>query len=59
MINIVCRLKSLKFFEEAIDEIELDGVVVRLLFLSICQADQRYCPGSRPVEILEKKLPVK
>ena len=58
MINIVYRLKSPKFFEEAIDEIELDGVVVRPLVLSICQADQRYYQGSRPVEILEKKLPM-
>lgn len=58
MINIVYRLKSPKFFEESIDEIELDGVVVRPTFLSICQADQRYYQGSRPVEILEKKLPM-
>ncbi|AMD17089.1 ribitol-5-phosphate dehydrogenase [Methanobrevibacter sp. YE315] len=58
MINIVYRLKSPKFFEEAIDEIELDGIVVRPLYLSICQADQRYYQGSRPVEVLEKKLPM-
>ncbi|WP_407377354.1 zinc-binding dehydrogenase [Methanobrevibacter sp.] len=58
MINIVYRLKSPKFFEESIDEIELDGVVVRPTHLSICQADQRYYQGSRPVEILEKKLPM-
>ena len=58
MINIVYRLKSPKFFEEAIDEIELDGVVVRPLVLSICQADQRYYQGSRPAEVLEEKLPM-
>ena len=58
MINIVYRLKSPKFFEEAIDEIELDGVIVRPTYLSICQADQRYYQGSRPSEILEKKLPM-
>lgn len=58
MINIVYRLKSPKFFEEAIDEIELDGVVVRPTYLSICQADQRYYQGSRPAEILERKLPM-
>lgn len=58
MINIVYRLKSPKFFEESIDEIELDGVVVRPTYLSICQADQRYYQGSRPAEILEKKLPM-
>ena len=58
MINIVYRLKSPKFFEEAIDEIELDGVVVRPTYLSICQADQRYYQGSRPAEVLEAKLPM-
>ena len=58
MINIVYRLKSPKFFEESIDEIELDGVVVRPTYMSICQADQRYYQGSRPAEILDKKLPM-
>ena len=58
MINIVYRLKTPKFFEESIDEIELEGVVVRPTYLSICQADQRYYQGSRPAEILDKKLPM-
>lgn len=58
MINIVYRLKSPKFFEESIDEVELEGVVVRPTHLSICQADQRYYQGSRPAEILDKKLPM-
>lgn len=58
MINIVYRLKSPKFFEEAIDDIDLDDVVVRPLYLSICQADQRYYQGSRPSDILSKKLPM-
>lgn len=58
MINIVYRLKSPKFFEEAIDEIELGGVIVRPTYLSICQADQRYYQGSRPAEVLEEKLPM-
>jgi ribitol-5-phosphate 2-dehydrogenase len=58
MINIVYRLKSPKFFEESIDEIELDGVVVRPTYMSICQADQRYYQGSRPAEILDRKLPM-
>ena len=58
MINIVYRLKSPKFFEEAIDEIDLEGIVVRPTFLSICQADQRYYQGSRPAEVLDKKLPM-
>lgn len=58
MINIVYRLKSPKFFEESIDEIDLNGVIVRPTYLSICQADQRYYQGSRPSEVLEKKLPM-
>ena len=58
MINIVYRLKAPKFFEESIDEVDLDGVIVRPTHLSICQADQRYYQGSRPAEILEKKLPM-
>ena len=58
MINIVYRLKSPKFFEEAIDEVDLDGVIVRPTYLSICQADQRYYQGSRPAEVLERKLPM-
>ena len=58
MINIVYRLKSPKFFEEDIDEIGLDGVIVRPTYLSICQADQRYYQGSRPSDVLEEKLPM-
>ena len=58
MINIVYRLKSPKFFEESIDEVELDGVVVRPTHLSICQADQRYYQGSRPADVLDRKLPM-
>ena len=58
MINIVYRLKSPKFFEESIDEVDLDGVIVRPSHLSICQADQRYYQGSRPAEVLERKLPM-
>lgn len=58
MINIVYRLKSPKFFEEAIDDIELDGVVIRPTYLSICQADQRYYQGSRPSSVLSEKLPM-
>ena len=36
----------------------MDGVVVRPSHLSICQADQRYYQGSRPAEVLDKKLPM-
>ena len=58
MINIVYRLKSPNFFEEDIDEIDLEGVIVRPTYLSICQADQRYYQGSRPSKVLEEKLPM-
>ena len=58
MINIVYRLKAPKFFEETIDDIDLDGVIVRPTYLSICQADQRYYQGSRSVEVLDEKLPM-
>ena len=58
MINIIYRLKSPKFFEEAIEEVNLDDVLVRPIYLSICQADQRYYQGSRPSEILARKLPM-
>ena len=58
MINIVYRLKQPKFFEECIDEINLDGIIVRPTHLSICQADQRYYQGLRPAEILDEKLPM-
>ena len=58
MINIVYRLKSPKFFEEAIDEVSIDEVIVRPTYLSICQADQRYYQGSRPPDVLSRKLPM-
>ena len=58
MINIVYRLKSPNFFEEDIDEIDMDGVIVRPTYMSICQADQRYYQGRRPSDVLEKKLPM-
>ena len=58
MINIVYRLKQPKFFEESIDEIDLDGIIVRPTHLSICQADQRYYQGLRPAEVLDEKLPM-
>ena len=58
MINTVYRLKSPKFFEESFEDIDLEKTIVRPTYLSICQADQRYYQGSRPIEILEKKLPM-
>lgn len=47
-------------FEVAFNDIDLNGedVIVRPTHLSICHADQRYYQGSRPAEVLAKKLPM-
>ena len=58
MINIIYRLVAPKFFEEAIEEINIDNVIVRPTYLSICQADQRYYQGKRASDVLEEKLPM-
>lgn len=58
MINIIYRLVAPKFFEEAIEEINIDNVIVRPSYLSICQADQRYYLGKRASDVLEEKLPM-
>ena len=58
MINIIYRLVAPKFFEEAIEEIDVDKVIVRPTYLSICQADQRYYQGKRASDVLEEKLPM-
>ena len=58
MINIIYRLVAPKFFEEAIEEINIDDVIVRPTYLSICQADQRYYQGKRASDVLEEKLPM-
>ena len=58
MINTIYRLIAPKFFEEAIEEIDIDKVIVRPIYLSICQADQRYYQGKRAADVLEKKLPM-
>lgn len=60
MLNTVYRLVAPRRFEVAFNDIDLNGeaVVVRPTYLSICHADQRYYQGSRPQEILDKKLPM-
>lgn len=60
MLNTVYRLVAPRRFEVAFNDIDLNGeqVVVRPTHLSICHADQRYYQGSRPAEILAKKLPM-
>lgn len=59
MINTVYRLTAPKFFEEVfVEETDFNKVIVRPKYLSICQADQRYFNGNRPLEVLNKKLPM-
>ncbi|MCF0226681.1 MAG: alcohol dehydrogenase catalytic domain-containing protein [Methanobrevibacter sp.] len=59
MINSIYRLTSPGLFEEAFVEVNLnDKVVIRPLYLSICQADQRYYQGQRDYKILKEKLPM-
>lgn len=60
MLNTVYRLVAPRRFEVAFNDIDLNGeqVVVRPTHLSICHADQRYYQGSRPAEVLAKKLPM-
>ncbi|MDO4976303.1 MAG: ribitol-5-phosphate dehydrogenase [Eubacteriales bacterium] len=60
MLNTVYRLVAPRRFEVAFKDIDLNGedVVVRPTHLSICHADQRYYQGSRPQEVLDKKLPM-
>ncbi|MEE1227605.1 MAG: ribitol-5-phosphate dehydrogenase [Lachnospiraceae bacterium] len=60
MLNTVYRLVAPRRFEVAFNDIDLnsDDVIVRPTHLSICHADQRYYQGSRPAEILAKKLPM-
>ncbi|MCL1951777.1 MAG: alcohol dehydrogenase catalytic domain-containing protein [Oscillospiraceae bacterium] len=60
MISVVYRLTAPGMIEAACEELELtgDGVLLRLRFLSICRADQRYYQGTRPQEALRAKLPM-
>lgn len=60
MLNTVYRLVAPRRFEVAFNDIDLNGedVVIRPTHLSICHADQRYYQGSRPQEVLNKKLPM-
>ncbi len=60
MINKKYRLNWIRNISVDFADESLEGeeVIVRPRFMSICRADQRYYTGSRPVEILEKKLPM-
>jgi ribitol-5-phosphate 2-dehydrogenase len=60
MLNAVYQLKRPRQFELIYKDIVFDkeNVIVRPTHLSICNADQRYYQGTRPEEILRKKLPM-
>ena len=60
MLNAVYQLKRPRQFELVYKDITLDNknVLVRPTHLSICNADQRYYQGSRPEEVMKKKLPM-
>jgi ribitol-5-phosphate 2-dehydrogenase len=60
MLNAVYQLKKPRQFEMVFKDISFDKehIVVRPTHLSICNADQRYYQGTRPEEILKKKLPM-
>lgn len=60
MINQIYRLVSPRQFEVAYKEesLQLDRIIVRPAYLSICAADQRYYTGTRGKEALSKKLPM-
>lgn len=60
MLNTVYRLVEPRRIEAEFCDIDVntDDVLVRPTHLSICNADQRYFQGSRPTEILRKKLPM-
>ena len=60
MLNTVYQLKRPRQFEVVFKKVELDDahLLVRPTHLSICHADQRYYQGSRPDEVLHRKLPM-
>ncbi|MBQ6622426.1 MAG: zinc-binding dehydrogenase [Mogibacterium sp.] len=60
MLNTVYRLVEPRRIEAEFCDIDVNGeeVLVRPTFLSICNADQRYFQGTRPPEVLKKKLPM-
>ncbi len=60
MLSAVYQLKRPRQFELVYKDITIDKehIIVRPTHLSICNADQRYYQGTRPQEILKKKLPM-
>ena len=60
MLNTVYRLVEPRRIEAEFCDIDVNGedILVRPTHLSICNADQRYFQGTRPAEILRRKLPM-
>lgn len=60
MINQVYRLIAPRLIRADLCELQTkqDDLIVRPQLLSICAADQRYFQGSRPADVLERKLPM-
>ncbi|MBO6109018.1 MAG: alcohol dehydrogenase catalytic domain-containing protein [Eubacterium sp.] len=60
MLNTVYRLVAPGRFEVEFSDVKLseNTVIVRPTHMSICHADLRYYQGSRPPEIMKKKLPM-
>ncbi|HBJ1651889.1 TPA: alcohol dehydrogenase catalytic domain-containing protein [Clostridium botulinum] len=60
MINKIYRLTSRKKFEEVFieEQIKENSIFIRPTYLSVCVADQRYYKFERPIEVLNKKLPM-
>ena len=60
MLNAIYRLVAPRRFEIGFTDLNMTDrkVLVRPTYLSVCHADQRYYQGTRPAEILEKKLPM-
>lgn len=60
MLNTVYRLVEPRRIEAEFCDIDVNSgdVLIRPTHLSICNADQRYFQGTRPPEMLRKKLPM-
>lgn len=60
MLNTVYRLVEPRRIESEFADVDVSGgqILVRPTHLSICNADQRYFQGTRPPEVLRKKLPM-
>lgn len=60
MINSVYRLVEPRQIEINYEQIDLGGadVLIRPLYMSICNADQRYYQGTRSKSALQEKLPM-